>query len=398
MQSLNSESNGRVVTRTVWLLFAVALNALEFFIPRVPFFPWLKPGFANIITIIWIIEFGAIDAILYSLLRVWITGFFFGFSFVTMALALSGGVLSAAAMSVLWVLLGKKGILGTVGLGVCGAVCHNIGQLAAVYLLMAANTHLFFQVPVMLVASAVFGGLIGMLAPLFREALVLRETAARPSSAADGVAKGIASASTSDYFFSLLLLAGCFALAFTDSIPALLASSCGAALIVQARNKKPSLKELVAPLTSFWMLFAFIAFINLFFSYGTRIERVPIITHEGAGLTIRQWLRLWTWIEVSFIFSYFNFNIVMLSMLKKLFPHHKATLFSGVLALEFLPAVAADGRVYMKNVLALFFAAPVKTLNGIFSFRQGNPFSRLVRELTDVLYGIITARMEKASG
>jgi len=390
MASLNNDTDGQVATKTVWLLFAVALNALEFFIPRIPFFPWLKPGFANIITIIWIIEFGAIDAVLYSLLRVWIVGFFFGFSFLTMSLAMCGGVLSTLAMSLLWQGLGKKGILGTVGLGVCGALFHNLGQIMAVYGLMAANMRLFYQVPVMFVASVIFGGIVGLLAPLCREALLSCGTAMpapRPRS------RLRFSATASDYVFSLVLLAGCCAIVFTDSLVALGACALGAALIVQVQ-RRGSLSAFFAPLSSFWLLFAFIACINLFFSYGTALERFPFLTHEGVDLTVRQWLRLWTWLEVSFILTHFKFHAVMLSVLERLFPSHRSTLFAGVLGLEYFPAIASDSRVYAKKAIASFFSHPLRNTRALINGTPAVGLRGLMQRLTMTLYGIVLRRFE----
>jgi heptaprenyl diphosphate synthase len=394
MQSLDSDNNGQAVTKTVLLLFGVAINALEFFIPRLPFFPWLKPGFANIITLLWIIEFGAIDALLYSLLRVWIVGFFFGFSLLTMSLALSGGVLSTVAMSLLWAGLGKRKMLGTVGIGVCGAVFHNSGQLLAVYCLMAANMRLFYQVPVMLVASVIFGGLVGLLVPPFRTALISCGASVRALSGRC-IVPGFTHASVADYCFSLLLLAGCCAIVFTGSIIVLGVSACGATIIAQVRNHRVSLKLLFAPLSSFWVLFVFIACVNIFFSYGTRIERLPFITHEGLDVTVRQWLRLWTWLEVSFILSYFNFHAVMLSMLQKLFPHHRSTLFAGVLCLEYFPAIASYSKAYAKKAISSFFKDPFGKMRRFMSKMREKTLSGIVAGIAEKLFGIIAERMEK---
>jgi hypothetical protein len=41
--------------KTVWILLAVAMSAAEFLFPRIPLFPWLKPGIANCVTLAWII-------------------------------------------------------------------------------------------------------------------------------------------------------------------------------------------------------------------------------------------------------------------------------------------------------------------------------------------------------
>ena len=161
------ELNREIVIKASLLLLAVALNAIEFFIPRIPLFPWLKPGLANIITLIWIIRYGYIESLLYALLRVWIVSFYFGFSFLTFSLGFSGAVFACTAMAVCWKLLGKNRIMGTVGIAVVGALFHNMGQLFAVYLLMARNIHLFYQVPVMIFASVLFGSIVGLLVPWF---------------------------------------------------------------------------------------------------------------------------------------------------------------------------------------------------------------------------------------
>ena len=88
--------------------------------PRIPFLPWLKPGLANCITVVWIIRFGVKDAILFTLLRSWISGFYFGFSLLTLSLSLSGGIVATAAMGMAWNVLGKRGLLGTIGLSITG--------------------------------------------------------------------------------------------------------------------------------------------------------------------------------------------------------------------------------------------------------------------------------------
>ena len=157
---------GTIVYKTTLILLAVAINAFEFFIPRIPFFPWLKPGFANCVTIIWIVEFGIVDALLFSLLRIWITGFFFGFSFYTISLSLSGGIGSTLVMGTAWTIAGKRGWLGTIGTGIIGALVHNLTQIIVIYFLLAKNAHLFYQIPLMLAAAIIFGSLTGGIAPV----------------------------------------------------------------------------------------------------------------------------------------------------------------------------------------------------------------------------------------
>ncbi len=390
MQSLNSEAQLQVVKKTAWLLCAVAINALEFFVPRLPFFPWLKPGLANIITILWIVEFGAVDAVLYALLRTWIVGFYFGFSFLTMSLAVSGGVLSAMVMGIVWQLLGKKGLIGTVGLGIIGALFHNAGQLIAVYALMSANLRLFYQIPVMLGASVVFGGIVGGLAPAAYRVLGSAMPLPRPS---DGAMAPSLSAHPKDQAFSLLLLAGCTAIVFTNSVLALCLSAAGASLIVQI-VRKGSFEAFVFPVSKFWVLFAFVACVNMLFSYGARIQGVPFLTREGLNLTILQWLRLWTWLQVSFILSHFNFHSVLLQALGRVFRGHRETIFAGVCALEYFPGIAEDSKKYVKNKMAALFSVGKSRALGEGKGSDAGEQKGIAR-WAEALYGIVVTRMEE---
>ena len=76
-----SQESRTVVLKTALLLVAITINTLELFLPRIPFLPWVKPGLANCVTILWIIRYGAIDALFFSFLRIWMVGFYVGFSF-----------------------------------------------------------------------------------------------------------------------------------------------------------------------------------------------------------------------------------------------------------------------------------------------------------------------------
>ncbi len=366
-----------VVKKTVWLLVAVALNSLEFFIPRMPFLPWLKPGFANIITMIWIFEFGGRDAILYSLLRIWTVGFFFGFSFLTISLATTGGVLSTFAMAIAWRIAGKRGYLGCLGIGIIGAFCHNIGQLFTVYWILSANSHLLYQLPFMLLASVIFGGIIGFLTPIVRNFLIAQPFTHPETQVSHPT---VLHANRTQYGFSLLLLIGSFGIVFINNYWILLACAIGISLCVQIQRSW-SFTALIKPITSFWIFFLFIALVNLFFSYGTRLDHFGFITHEGLDLTLQQWARLWTWLELSYLFSYFKFHAVMFSILKRLFPKHQSTLFAGILCLEYFPSIAEDGknlarrgiRYCRQHPRAIVNAILIKNNEGSFSILPGFP-------------------------
>ena len=343
--------------KAIWVLLAVSISAAEFFFPRIPLFPWLKPGIANCVTFIWIIEFGAVDALLFFFVRTWIVGFYFGFSFLTIALSLSGGVIATIAMALCWNAFGKKGILGAIGISIIGAVFHNFGQLVAVYFLMAKNIHLFYQIPVMLIASVFFGSVTGLLAPPLLA--FLRSTRSSNADFGSSPSLTVAPASVRDTTVSLCIIAASFALVFVNNVLFLALCAAMTTIAIQVIFKG-SIKLLFQPVKRYWLLFFFIACLQLFYSYGARIERLPFLTHEGIALTVQQWLRLWTWLELSLVLTHFNFNRVVFKMLSVLFSRHESTLQAGLLALEHFPATVRIVQTRARKNLWRLLTHPVK--------------------------------------
>jgi heptaprenyl diphosphate synthase len=344
--------------KAVWVLLAVAMSAAEFFFPRIPLFPWLKPGIANCVTLIWIIEFGAVDALLFFFVRAWIVGFYFGFSFLTIALSLSGGVIATLAMALCWNVFGKKVILGAIGISITGAVFHNFGQLVAVYFLMAKNIHLFYQIPVMLIASVLFGSMTGLLAPPLLS--FLRNTRHSTDDLGPRTALTVAPVSARDTTASLGIVAASVALVFVNNLTVLAACAAITTVAIQALFKG-SWKFLFQPVRRYWLLFLFIGCLQLFYSYGARIERLPFLTHEGVVLTLQQWLRLWTWLELSLVLTFFHFNNVVFKMLSALFSRHESTLQAGLLALEHFPATVSIVQARARKNLWRLLTHPIKS-------------------------------------
>ncbi len=354
--------NKEVILKTSMLLLAIAVNALEFFIPRIPLFPWLKPGLANIITVIWIIRYGFVESLLYALLRVWIVSFYFGFSFVTFTLAFSGAVLSICAMAICWYVFGRRKILGTIGIAVIGAFFHNMGQLGAVYFLMAKNSHLFYQIPFMIIASVIFGSIVGLIVPkLFTH--VSRNV---PGSQLKSITlPHAAKINLLHLIISITFLLLCMVLVFISDYLLLIATALFITLFVQYLNKG-SLQALIFPAKRFWMLFLFIGVFHSFFTYGTKYSGIPFITHEGLENTLVQWLRLFAWLETSFIFLHYNFHAVLLKGLQRMFPNNRSTLYAGLLAAEYFPAVVDYVRSKSGKLLKLLFFKPQQVMTELF--------------------------------
>ena len=327
------QENGDFLYKTILLLLAISLNTLEFFIPRIPFLPWLKPGLANCITIIWVIRYGTADALVYTILRSWISGFYFGFSFITLILSLSGGLLATFITGITWNYFGKRNFVGAVGIGITGAVFHNFGQLLAVYLTITQNSTIFYQIPFMMIAALISGGIVGLLVkPIIR---MLNSISTPEMNSAFSIRHN--STSKKYTVICALLITTCMVLLIIKNIYILLGIAAIITFLSLVFNRF-SIKTLFYPLR-FWPLFLFIAFVYLFFSYGTRINFLPCVTQEGIQETIAQFLRLWTWLQTGYLLSRFHFHISFFGLLKRIFPGHKETLLAGLLALEYFPEV-----------------------------------------------------------
>jgi hypothetical protein len=122
-----------------------------------------------------------------------------------------------------------------------------------------------------------------------------------------------------------------------------------------------SIKKAIHPL-KFWPFFLFIAIVYLFFSYGTRIHGLPIVTVEGVSETSLQFLRLWIWLEISLILTHLRFHIVFFSLLKKLFPSGSTIFSAGLIALEYFPEMIHFSRSHESLAGLNFFRNPLKSL------------------------------------
>jgi len=322
--------------KAVWLLAAAALNSLELAIPRLPFLPWLKPGFANIITILWIAKYGVTDAMLYTILRIWVSGFYFGFSLFTLSLSLTGGLLSTAAMSLLWLTLGKHGLAGTVGIAVTGALFHNAGQLGVVYLTMSQNISLFGQIPFMLIASALFGSVTGALTPVIGKIIGYYDSTPSDDTRPQKTVSRQPIKRVNKIIVALTFAVS-ISLMFISNLHVLISSAILFSLVSLILNpKKPSV--FFYPV-KFYMLFIFVAITHLFFTYGTRVEWLPFTTNEGLLAFTRQTLRLWCWLQTTHILRKFKFHELFTAALYKCFPNKSDTIEAGMAALEHFPEV-----------------------------------------------------------
>lgn len=143
---------------------AIAIAALELLIPPLPFLPpGAKPGFSNIVTMFAAKELGLLPAL-------GVMGLKSGFVLLTRGpsaflMSFFGGLLSTLAMSVC--LRWFSRLLGSVGISVIGAVCHNAGQLLAACVLTGSAAVLAYWP-----ALALFAGATGVITGILLYALL----------------------------------------------------------------------------------------------------------------------------------------------------------------------------------------------------------------------------------
>lgn len=141
--------------------FAIGLSVVEAVIPSP--LPGVKPGLANIVTLVVLQRLGMRAAVWVSLLRVvagsLILGTFLSPSFV---LSLCGALASLVALGLLRFLPGAW--FGPVTLSVAAAYAHIAGQLGVVYVWLMPHPGLLYFVPVFAAAALLFGAVNGLAA------------------------------------------------------------------------------------------------------------------------------------------------------------------------------------------------------------------------------------------
>lgn len=142
------------------LMLAVSLHVFEATLPSLG--PWLKPGLANIVTLITLVLMGERAAFALAVARVIVGSFFIGTMLTpTFVMSLSGAL---AAASCMW--LGWRFVPGIslIGVSLMGAVAHMLAQFAVVERLFIQQQALYYLLPALLLAATVTGWLNGAMA------------------------------------------------------------------------------------------------------------------------------------------------------------------------------------------------------------------------------------------
>jgi heptaprenyl diphosphate synthase len=140
--------------------FAIGLTLVEAAIPTP--LPGVKPGLANIVTLLVLVRFGIKDAVWVALLRVVAASLVLGtFLSPTFVLSFSGAMASLAALALACALPPR--LFGPVSLSILASFAHIAGQLAVVRLWLIPHDGVLYLVPVFAAAALAFGLINGLI-------------------------------------------------------------------------------------------------------------------------------------------------------------------------------------------------------------------------------------------
>ena len=136
------------------LLTTIALTIfmIESVLPPLVPVPGVKLGLANIVTLFILTRFEFRDAAAVLFVRI-IMASIFGGQIVYLLYSLAGGVFSLIVMAIISKILNRKYVFIT---GVFGAIAHNVGQIAAAFLILKLSGILVY-VPFLMISGVITG-------------------------------------------------------------------------------------------------------------------------------------------------------------------------------------------------------------------------------------------------
>ena len=149
----------KIAKLSMLLAISVTLGVLDSFIPIFSgIIPGIKLRLANIVILFARYEYSFKDALVLSILRVFLVGILrTGLFSMTFFFSLFGAILSLISMS----LVKKYTKLSVVGVSIVGAIFHSIGQII-IAIIFLSNINILYYLPVLLISSLVTGILVGM--------------------------------------------------------------------------------------------------------------------------------------------------------------------------------------------------------------------------------------------
>ncbi len=142
------------------LALGMILSYVEVLIPIAPTMPGVKIGLSNALVLLLLYSYGIGYAAIYQMARIVLTAILFGNVF-SAIYSLAGATVSLIIM----LFIKRCQWLDIPGISMLGGVFHNVGQLIVAYFFVR-NGAVTWYLPVLLIAGAISGYLIGLLSEL----------------------------------------------------------------------------------------------------------------------------------------------------------------------------------------------------------------------------------------
>ncbi len=140
---------------------AISIHIFETALPSP--FPGMKPGLANVITVVTLLMYGWRDAAWVSVLRVLVGSLLIGtFLSPTFLMSFSGAISSLIVLGVSFRFFGQR--VSAVGYSVLAAMAHMIGQFCVAWAVFIPHPGLVNLLPVFMTLALLFGTLSGIIA------------------------------------------------------------------------------------------------------------------------------------------------------------------------------------------------------------------------------------------
>lgn len=148
---------------------AIVFGYIEHLIP-LPFGIYgMKLGLPNLVVVVMLFALNRRTAFTVNIIRIVISSVLFG-TFTSFWYSLVGGILSFTVMSILT----KTNKLSYIGISLCGAVTHNIGQIL-VAICLIKETKILFYLPILLIVGTITGAVIGIIATPILKAPIFKK-------------------------------------------------------------------------------------------------------------------------------------------------------------------------------------------------------------------------------
>ncbi len=150
----------KLVLASLFVAAALGLYGLECAIPPIVPVPGVKPGIANIVTLVCIYLLGKKEAFAVLMLRIFLSSILFGQA-MSLTFSLAGGLLSFSVMCLLSKYMSEDNMWAV---SVFAAFAHNLGQIAVAILITGqiAVAYYFLFLVISSVITGCFNGICAL--------------------------------------------------------------------------------------------------------------------------------------------------------------------------------------------------------------------------------------------